>query len=190
MAIGRNREFDTPIGGVPEFRANVQSPAGIWQLDNVPAWDGEKFSPASNSGLLLAYGGLATTEKPAAAADGSVIDDWDDITPLLGTPLQMTVDPVTGLISAAQPGVYQIDFAANVNGLNNNQTYSFVLNVNGTNRNYGAIVSGSNNVSYANVSFSLSAQIAGGGTVGVGVINAGNNNYTVVSASLSVRRIG
>ena len=190
MAIGTNRQFDTPIGGVSEFRANVQSPAGVWQLDNVPAWDGTKFAPASNSGLLLAYGGLATTEKPAADADGSVIDDWDEITPLLGTPLQMTPDPVTGLISAAQPGVYQIDFNANVNGLSNNQDYAFVLNVNGTNRDYGAFVAGSNNVSFANVSFSLSAQIPGGGTVGVAVINAGNNSYTVVSASLSVRRIG
>jgi hypothetical protein len=127
---------------------------------------------------------------PAASADGSLITDWDDVTPLLGTPLQMTADTAAGTLSAAQPGVYQVDFSANVNGLSNNQTYEFRLNVNGTNRDYGAIVSGSNNVSYANVSFSLSAQIPGGGTVGVGVVNTGNNNYTVVSASLSVRRIG
>jgi hypothetical protein len=186
--LGLNRRNDTPIGAAPEFRANMQDTT--WGVDNVPAWDGEKFAPASNSALLLGYGGLVTTASLGHIADGSVIDDWEEITPLLGTPLQTTPDPVTGLVTIVQAGVYRVDFSGTFTGMFNNESYNIVLQVNGGNLAFGAVIDASNNVSSQTASFNLMAQATGGGTVGVAVENAGSSGYDVTTASLTVTRIG
>ena len=190
MVIGLNRRNDTPIGGIPEFRGNMQG-GDIWSVDSVPAWDGTKFAPAANSGLLMAFGGLATNGLLAVPADGSLIQNWDEVTPLGGTPLQTIVDDVAGTIAVEQVGVYQIDFNANVAGLVNNQEYSFLLNVDGVDRAYGAIISGTNSLEVGSLGFSLMLEASNTGVLlGVSVTNGGGNDYEIVTASFAVRRIG
>lgn len=191
MPIGLNRVNDTPIGGSSEFRGNLQAPMSVWNLDSVPAWDGEKFGPSANSGLLMAFGGLTSNVKAATAADGSLIQNWDAVTPLGGLPLQTVVNDVAGTVSADQAGVYQIDFSSNVAGLTNNQEYAFLLNVDGVDQAYGAVISGTNSVATATVAFSLMLQANTTNLpLGVSVTNGGSNTYEIVTASLTVRRIG
>ena len=190
MPLGLNRLNDTPIGGHPEFRGNMQG-GEVFGIDTVPVWDGEKFAPGTNSALLLAYGGLSSNLIAAVAADGSLIQNWDEATPLGGTPLQTVVDPVAGTVSVNQAGVYEVDFAANVAGLSNNQEYAFLLNVDGVDQAFGAIISGTNSVATAAVAFSLMVEAASTNIpLGVSVTNPGGNTYEIVTASLTVRRIG
>lgn len=190
MPIGLNRENDTPIGGASEFRGNLQAPMSVWSPTNVPAWDGTKFVPAAGTGLFVAYGGLASNGIPATAADGSLIQNWDQVMPIGGTPLQLTVDAVAGTVTIAQDGVYQIDFGANVTGLVNNQEYAFQLAVNGTPQSWGAIISGSNTAATGSVQFSLQFAATAAQALGVAVTNGASSLYEIVSSSLSVRRIG
>lgn len=190
MPLGLNRLNDTPIGGHPEFRGNMQG-GEVFGIDAVPVWDGEKFAPGTNSALLLAYGGLSTNSIAAVAADGSLIQNWDEVTPLGGTPLQTVVDPVAGTVAVNQTGVYQIDFSANVAGLANNQEYTFLLNIDGIDKNFGATISGTNSVETATVAFSIMSEAASTDIpIGVSVTNAGSSTYEIVTASLAVRRIG
>ena len=189
-AIGLNRHNDTPIGGTPEFRGNMQG-GEVWLTDQVPVWDGTKFAPGTNSALLLAYGGLTTNEGAVVAADGSLIQNWGAATPLNGTALQVTVDPVAGTLVVIPIGVYMVDFQCNVQGLVNNQEYEFRLNLDGVDTDYGAVISGTNSLSVGSASFSIMAETLGASiATGVSVTNAGGNTYQIVTASFNARRIG
>lgn len=187
-AIGLNRRNDTPIGGKPEFRANFDDVT--WDVDEIPTWDGTKFAPGSSVGLLTAYGGLASSASAGYTADGSVIDDWDSTTPLAGSPKQTTPVIATGLITVVAAGVYQLNFSISVSNLTNNEEYLFQPVVDGTPLAFGAVINGSNNLSFQSTSFTLPAQIASGLEIGIGVTNGSSNTYDIVSASLSITRIG
>jgi hypothetical protein len=189
MALGLNRENDTPIGGLPEFRGNLQG-GGVFSVNEVPVFDGEKFAPGSQTALLHGYGGLATNGSVAEVADGTLIDGWDTATPLGGTPLQMTPDPVTGVVTVDQDGVYQVDFSCNVSALANNQDYFFQLISTSGASGFGSHIVGSNNVSSQSTSFSLTMSGTATGQVGVSAHSTGDLTYTIVSMSLTVTRIG
>ena len=189
MALGLNRQNDTPIGGLPEFRGNIQG-GEVFSVDEVPVWDGEKFAPGSNSALLSGYGGLVKTLEAGIVADGSVISNWDAVMPLAGTPLQMTPDPVTGIITVDQIGIYQIDFQCNIATLANNQDYFFELVVGLGATGFGTHVVGSNNLSSQSTGFSLLSAGTVGGQMAVTADNAGSNTFDAISVSFTCTRIG
>ena len=189
MALGLNRQNDTPLGGLPEFRGNMQG-GDVFNVDQVPVWDGEKFAPGSNSALLLGYGGLTTVLSAGHVADGSIIDDWDAVMPLGGVPLQMTPDPVTGLITVDQDGIYQVDFNIGLTSLANNIGYVFTLVLGGVDTNFGCAVGGSNNVSEQTTGFTLQVSGSVGGTVGVDATAPAGQGFDIVNGTLTVTRIG
>ena len=188
MAEGLNRHNDFPIGGRPEFRGNMQG-GEVFGVDDVPVWDGAKFSPGTNSALLNAYGGLVTTLSAGHIADGSILDFWDAVTPLGGVPLQTTPVAATGVITTAISGTWEIKFECNVAGLTNNQDYFFQLTAPSGDTGFGTHVVGSNNVSSQSTGFVITLT-APAGAVAVVVSNSGNNPFDIVSGTLSVNRIG
>jgi hypothetical protein len=187
MSIGLNRQKDTPIGGSPEFRGNFE--VETFSVDNIAVFDGTKFAPGTDSGLLLANGGLAENLSLGRVADGSVIADWDAITPLNGTPVQTTPDPATGVITVAQAGTYHVSFNCSIQGLTNNQDYYFELYISGGATGYGTHIVGSNNVSAQSSGFSITADGPAGSAVAVVASNASNSTYDIVSMSFMVNRI-
>ena len=187
MAIGLNRENDTPIGGLPEFRGNLQG-GNVFQVGNVPVFDGEKFAPGNNDALLNGFGGLITALSVGYLADGSLIDDWDAVMPLLDVPLQVTVDAATGVLTVDQDGIYIVDFQCNVTNLANNQDYFFQLLTSAGLTGFGSHISGSNNVNSQSTGFTI--QVAGTAGGQLGVVVSGGSAYDIVSASFSVTRIG
>ena len=189
MSTGDNRKNDTPVGGLDEFRGNMQG-GEVFNVDQVPVWDGAKFSPGTNSALLLAYGGLAVALSAGHTADGSLIDDWDAATPLFGVPLQTTPDIVTGNILIAQAGVYDIGFELNAAGLANNISYVFTLVINGVSTNFGCAIAGSNSVSEQSTGFSLMADIGSAINVAVDATAPASQSFDIINASFTVKRIG
>ncbi len=189
MSIGLNRENDTPIGGKPEYRGNFQT-GEVFSVDDIPTFDGEKFVPGSNTGLAHGYGGLAIEGSIVYTADGSLIDNWTQVMPIAGTPLQTTPNATTGIITVDQTGTYIVNFTCNISALSNNADYIFVLFVAGGSTGFGTHVVGSNNLSSQTTSFSLQVDGAIGAQIAVSVDSIGNDNFTVISASLSVQRIG
>ena len=189
MAIGLNRQNDTPIGGLPEFRGNMQG-GEVFGVDSVPVWDGTKFAPGTNDALLLGYGGLTTVLSAGHVADGSLIDDWDAIMPLGAVPLQVTPDPVTGIIAISQAGIYEIDFNIGLTNLANNIGYVFTLVTEGGSTNFGCAVGGSNNVSEQTTGFSLQVVGTSGGLVAVDATAPAGQGFDVVNATFTVKRIG
>lgn len=187
-ALGLNRRNDTPIGSKPEFRGNMSD--AQWNVEDVPAWDGEKFSPSTTTGLLTGYGGLTSEISTGHIADGSPLDDWTVVTPLLGTPNQVIPKPITGFVEIPVAGVYKIDFNCDLANLANGQRYLLHLAVDGLSTLYGAVIDGSNQVSTQSASFSLLVESARDSTISIVVDNAGNNTYDVISASLNVTRVG
>jgi hypothetical protein len=180
---------DTPIGGTAEYRGNMQN-GDAFNIADVPVWDGSKFAPGSATGLLTGYGGLASSLSPGHVADGSLMGDWDASLPIAGSPQQVTVDTALGTVTPAQTGVYEVSFSANVANLANNQQYEFVLNVDGSGISYCSIIIGSNNVNSQVTTFNLTANVGAGLVIAVEVFNAGSNTFDVVTASLTVLRIG
>lgn len=187
MALGLNRENDTPIGGLPEFRGNMQG-GEVFEIGNVPVFDGDKFAPGSNSALLNGFGGLVSGLSLGHVADGGLIDDWDGVTPIGGVPLQVTVNAATGVLTVDQAGVYDIKFQCNVSSLANNQDYFFELLTDAGLTGFGTHVVGSNNVSSQSTGFVM--QIVGEADGQVGVVVSGGSGYDIVSASFSVTRVG
>lgn len=187
MPLGLNRENDTPIGGLSEFRGNLQG-GEVFEIGNVPVYDGEKFAPGNNDALLNGFGGLVTSLTVGRVADASLINDWDAVMPLGGTPLQMTPDPVTGIIVVDQDGVYEVNFQCNIQGLGNNTDYFFQLISTSGATTFGSHVVGSNNVSSQSTGFSLT--VAGTAAGQIAVAASGGGNYDIVSASFSVTRVG
>ena len=188
MPIGLNRENDTPIGGLAEFRGNMQGGL-VYEVDQVPVWDGSKFAPGSNSALLLGFGGLATSSSAGHLADGSIIDDWDAITPLGGTPLQVTPN-LNGNILIAQAGIYEVGFNIGLSNLDNNISYVFLLVVDGVPQAFGAAVAGSNNVTEQATGFTLQSSISAGVNVAVNANSPADQGFDIVNATFTVRRIG
>lgn len=189
MALGQNRENDTPIGGLPEFRGNLQG-GGVFSSGEVPVFDGEKFVPGINQVLVLGYGGLALGESLLHTADGSIIDNWGNAMPLGGVPQQMTPDPVTGIITVNQDGVYDLAWTANLAGLANNEDYFFELVVSGGPTGFGTHIVGSNNVSSQSGGFSLMVQGSVGSELAVTADNLTDSTFDIVSMSLTCSRIG
>ena len=188
-ALGLNRQNDTPIGGLPEFRGNLQG-GDVFGIDTVPAWDGEKFAPAANSALLLAYGGLVTAISAGHTADGGLVDDWDATTPLFGVPLQTIPSVPAGTITILQAGTYEISFNIGLANLSNNISYLFALVVNGVSTNFGSAVAGSNNLSEQTTGFTIQATIGAGIVIGVSATAPASQTFDVVNATLTVKRIG
>jgi hypothetical protein len=188
MALGLNRHNDTPIGGLPEFRGNMQG-GEVFGVDDVPAWDGEKFAPASNSALIYSFGGLSDGAGQVVTADGSEIGDWDTVMPVDGTPQQMTVDPVTGRLGALLSGTYEVIFALNCTGLTNAINYDFFLSRDGIATSIVARITGSNQVDSQSTSFTAMITGAAGGFVSILAVGGGAT-FTVGSMSLSAKRIG
>lgn len=190
MALGLNRENDTPIGGLPEFRGNLQG-GNVFNVGTVPVFDGEKFVPGINEVLVLGYGGLVTEGSIAEVADGALVDSWGASMPLDGIPLQMTVDTGAGTITVLQDGVYEINFSFNVTDLANNQDYFFELvgSISGDS-GFGTHVVGSNNVSSQSGSFTVLADASNGNAVGIRASSTGDQLYTIISMSFTVKRIG
>ena len=189
MPVGLNRVHDTPIAGTDEFRGNMQG-GGVFGIDSVPVWDGEKFAPGTNSALLLGYGGLVTALSAGHTADGSLIDDWDALTPLNGVPLQTIPSIPTGDITVLQAGTYEISFNIGLSNLANNISYVFALVINGISTNFGCAVSGSNNLSEQTTGFTLQATIGAAIVIGVSATAPASQTFDVVNATLTVRRIG
>jgi hypothetical protein len=188
MALGLNRHNDTPIGGLPEFRGNMQG-GEVFGVDDVPAWDGGKFAPASNSALLYSYGGLSDGAGQVIAADGTAIGNWDAVMPVDGTPQQMTVDAVAGTLGALLDGTYEVSFSLNCTGLTNAIDYDFFLSRDGIATGVVARITGSNQVDSQSTSFTAMITGAAGGFVSILAVGGGNN-FTVGSMSLSAKRIG
>jgi len=142
------------------------------------------------SQLTLGYGGLASNAILGVPADGSIIANWDAVTPLQGTPLQTTPDKVAGTITTTQQGTYTVDFSANISALTSNQDYDFRINLNGVDRKYGGLVGGSNSVDSQSLSFSILVTVGTGAVIGISVLSGGGGTFTINSASLTVTRIG
>jgi hypothetical protein len=189
MPIGDNRQFDTPLGGLAEFRGNMQG-GDVFSVGEVPVWDGAKFAPGVNAAIVLAFGGLVSTASAGHVADGSVINDWDAITPIGGSPLGVTPVAATGLITADVTGIYEISFDTNVGNLSNAVEYTFVYEIDGSPGPYGTIIKGSNNVEYQSAGFSLSIAVTAGQVVGVRATAPASETFDVISSTLSVSRIG
>ena len=189
MSLGLNRQNDTPLGGLPEFRGNLQG-GDVFGVGTIPVWDGEKFAPASNDGLLLGYGGLVTALSAGHTADGGLVDDWDATTPLNGVPLQTIPSVPTGDITILQAGTYEIAFNIGLANLANNISYLFELIINGISTNYGCAVSGSNNLSEQTTGFTLQATIGAAIVIGVSATAPASQTFDVVNATLTVKRIG
>ena len=187
MAIGTvQNQNDTPIGGSTEYRANVQN-GDVFSVSDVPAWDGSKFVPASNSALIYAYGGLLIGNGTTKTADGSVIAGWDSIHP--DTPVQTTPDIVSGDITVALAGVYEVNFTINCIDLTNAQNYLFYLTNGVITTDIVASIVGSNQVDSQTTSFTGLMDAAAGGVIGV-TCDGGSQAYTVVAATTAVKRIG
>jgi hypothetical protein len=186
-AIGQNRHNDTPIGGLPEFRGNMQG-GEVWNVDNVPAWDGEKFAPATNSALLNAYGGLYEPAGAVIAADGTNIDGWDTITPVGGVPKQVIVDALLGTIQILQAGDYGVSFALNCGALTNSQDYDFLVAIDGIASVLGSRITGSNQVDAQSTGFDITFSASGGGILSIQA--SGGTTFTVGSMSFGIKRIG
>jgi len=190
MAVGDiQNQNDTPIGGASEYRGNLQS-GDVFGIGSVPAWDGKRFVPALNSGLLSAYGGLASSDVGPVSADGTPITNWEAVLPYNGTPLGMTVSAVTGEVTVGIAGVYRIDFDISLTNLANNTRYDFFLGVNGAATEFGAAVAGSGSLSAQSSGFSMLAYTVAGVPITVIPVAAGDANFGIVSATLSVTRIG
>lgn len=189
MAIGQNRENDTPIGGLPEFRGNLQG-GNVFSVGQVPVYDGDKFVPGVNQVLVLGYGGLIDSLSVARIADGSIMDAWDAVMPLGDTPLQMTPDAVTGIITVDQDGVYDVQFQGNFVNLVNNQDYFFELIDGAGPTGVGANIVGSNNVSSQSTGFNIMIPGTVGGQIAISAANIGDNLFDVVSMTFTVTRIG
>ncbi len=189
MPIGLNRQNDTPIGGLPEFRGNLQG-GDVFSVGEIPVFDGAKFAPGINAALVLGFGGLVKTLEVGIVANGDIIADWDAVMPLGGSALQMTPNPTLGIITVDQQAIYQIDWQANLASLTNNQDYFFELVVGGIPTTFGTHIVGSNNVSSQSSGFSLMAAGDVAGTLAVTADNAGSNTFDVVSMSLTCTRIG
>jgi hypothetical protein len=188
MALGLNRHNDTPIGGLPEFRGNMQG-GEVFGVNDVPAWDGEKFAPATNSALLYSFGGLSDGAGQVITADGSEIGNWDAVLPVDGTPQQMTVDPVTGRLEALLSGTYEVTFAVNCTNLTNAQDYDFFMSRDGVATPVVARITGSNQVDSQSTSFNAMITGTAGGFVSI-LASGGGNNFTVGSMSFTAKRIG
>jgi hypothetical protein len=188
MPIGLNRRNDTPIGGSEEFRANLDDT--VWAQDEVPTWDGTKFVPGSSVALLTAYGGLASDVSISHTADGSVVNDWDEVTPLNGTPEQTTPNAVTGTITVDVSGVFAISVTLTLSNLANNQDYVIEGELNGTPMDYAGVIRGSNNVFSQSSSFALLSNITAGDVFAITITNGSSSTYDIVSASISITRIG
>jgi len=189
MALGLNRQNDTPIGGLPEFRGNLQG-GDVFNVGEIPVFDGEKFAPGVNVALVLGYGGLAVASSVLRVADGTLIADWDVVMPLSSVPLQMTPDPVTGIITVDQAGVYQIDFQCNIQNMDNNKDYFFeLIDTNGT-TGLGSHIVGSNNVSSQSTGFTLMTTGAAAGQIAIGSNSLDNSGYDIVSMTFICTRIG
>ena len=187
MTIGTvQNQNDTPIGGNTEYRANVQN-GDVFSVSDVPAWDGTKFVPASNSALIYAYGGLLIGNDVTKSADGSVISGWGISQP--STPVQTTPDTVSGGITVALAGVYEINFSINCIDLTNNQEYLFSLTNGAITTGTVAAMVGSNQVTSQTTSFSALLNGNAGSVLGV-ICAGGSQNYTVIAASFIVKRIG
>ena len=189
MALGLNRENDTPIGGLPEFRGNLQG-GEVFTVGQVPVFDGSKFVPGINEVLVLGYGGLVEGLSAGRVADGSIMADWDGVMPLGGTALQMTPDPVTGIITVDQTAIYQVDWQCNIANLANNQDYFFELVGTGGATGFGTHVVGSNNVSSQSSGFSLMLAGTAAGQIAVTADSIADSSFDVVSMSFTVNRIG
>ena len=187
MSIGTvNNQNDTPIGGLSEYRANVQN-GDVFSVSDVPAWDGSKFVPASNSALIYAYGGLLIGNGTTKSADGSVIAGWDSIQP--NTPVQTTPDTVSGSISVALAGVYEVNFTIDCVDLQNNQDYLFYLTNGVVTSGVIAAMEGTTQIESQTTSFNALIDAGAGGLFGV-ICDGGSQDYTVVTATLTVKRIG
>jgi len=162
----------------------------VFTVGQVPVFDGEKFAPGSNDALLSGYGGLAMNLTAGKVADATIINDWDAVTPLGGTALQMTPDPVTGIITVAQDGIYEVNFSCNISGLGNNVDYFFELLSTAGATTFGSHVVGSNNVSSQSTGFSLMVDGSAAGAIAIVAHSDADNGYDVVSMSLTVTRIG
>lgn len=191
MAIGMNRQNDTPIGGAPEFRGNMQG-GDVFTTNTVPVYDGEKFAPGAPAALLNGFGGLAIQGSDARTADGTAINDWDAVMPLNGgTPLQMTPNATTGIITLDQAGTYEASLTFSIQGMANNRDYFFELQTAAGATGYGVSIVGSNNVTSQSGGFSLQANSLAGGSFSILANSQGNSDpYTIVSMSLSCKRIG
>ena len=187
MAVGEiQNQNDTPIGGNSEYRANVQN-GDVFGVSDVPAWDGTKFVPASNSALIYAYGGLLIGNDTTKSADGSVIAGWGIAQPTV--PVQTTPDIVSGGITVALSGVYEINFTINCIDLTNNQEYLFSLTNGVITTDILAAMVGSNQVTSQTTSFSALFDGNAGGAIGV-ICDGGSQDYTVIAASFTAKRIG
>jgi hypothetical protein len=188
MPIGLNRHNDTPIGGLPEFRGNMQG-GEAFGVDDVPAWDGTKFAPAANSALLYSYGGLVDGAGQVITADGSEIGNWAEVLPVDGVPQEMTVNPVTGRLEALLDGTYEVSFALNCTGLTNAVDYDFFLSRDGIATPVVARITGSNQVDSQSTSFNAMITGAAGGFASILAVGGGNT-FTVGSMSFTAKRIG
>ena len=75
--------------------------------------------------------------------------------------------------------------------MTNNQDYAFRINLNGVDTSVGGVVSGSNSIEAQSVSFSLPITAAApNAVVAITATNGGGNNFTMVSASFTITRIG
>ena len=189
MAIGLNRHNDTPIGGAEEFRGNMQGEE-VFAVDDVPVWDGEKFAPGTSSGLVNSYGGLADGDDVILSADGSNIQNWDEILPLNGTPKQLTIDAVAGTITLLQAGDYEVSFAINASDLVNGVPYDFFLALDGVPTFLFAEIVGSNQVQSQSTAFSLMTVGNIGSVLSMQPTAPAGQNYTTRSMTFSVKRIG
>ena len=188
-ALGLNRQNDTPIGGLPEFRGNMQG-GSSFSTDDIPVWDGEKFAPGTSSGLVNSYGGLGDGDDVVLSADGSNIQNWDEVLPLGGTPKQLIIDPVAGTIELTITGDYEVGFNINASALSNGVPYDFFLAVNGVPTFlYGEIV-GSNQVQSQSTGFLLMFAGNAGSVLSIQPTAPAGENYTTRSMTFGVTRIG
>lgn len=189
MALGLNRHNDTPIGGLPEFRGNMQG-GEVWSLNDVATWDGEKFVPGTSSGLVNSYGGLADGDDVVLSADGTNIKNWDETLPLNGTPKQLTIDGVAGTIEILTAGDYQIGFQINASSLLNGVFYDFYLAIDGVPSFLYAEMEGSNQVLSQSTGFILMVAASAGSVLSIQPIATGGASYTTRSMTFAVSRIG
>ena len=187
MSITDSRKNDTPIGGLEEFRGNMES--SNFTLDDVPIWDGEKFVPGSTSGLAKAFGGLVTGVGGTIIADGTLIEDWDATMPIGGTPLNTTPNIATGEILIQTLGTYEVSFSLDGANFSNGVTYLFELADGGVGIGFGSGIVGSNQVTSQIATFNILIDIGAGVNVGVLAAAAGNPVFDVINATLSVKRI-
>lgn len=186
MSSGLNRQNDTPIGGLQEFRANMLTSSFV--VDTVPVYDGEKFVAGSQTGLANAFGGLVMNQVSGFTADGTPLDRWTNVAPLNGTAVNVTPNASTGIVDIGQAGTYDVTFSANLGGLTNAATYFFELYSDAGASGFGALVIGSNQVDTQSTSFSIQATVEAGSALAIYV--SGGSGFDVISASVSVSRIG